>query len=75
MAMSSVSVDYFLTATSLRLPPQILARIPAATLWLLAWPGIEPHLRREARARRLEDRRLVLTPMLPAETHIRWKVC
>jgi predicted O-linked N-acetylglucosamine transferase (SPINDLY family) len=47
---------------------------PAATLWLLAWPGIEPHLRREARARGLIDSRLAFTPMLPAENHIRWKV-
>ncbi len=53
---------------------QILLAAPLATLWLLAWPGIEPHLRREARARRLPDARVVFTPLLPADTHVRWKV-
>ncbi len=55
-------------------PEQILQAVPLATLWLLAWPGIEPHVRREARARGLSDGRVVFTPLLPAETHIRWKV-
>lgn len=44
-----------------------------ASLWLLRWPEVEENLRSEARARGVSDEAVAFTPVLPKETHLRYK--